>query len=217
MVEAASRCLLVVEDDHLTAALPREVLERQGFRVETAASSREARVLLDEVDPDAALLDIALGDGPSGVGLAHLIAREYPGTAVLFLTRFHDPHAAGLIAMDMPPHCGFLRKDRIADTAYLVEAIEGALRDHPEDFRHDLTDEGPMAYLTPNQQVVLRMVAEGLTNSAIARRRGTTQSAVEQSLSAIFRVLGIDPRGDYNPRVQAARVYIAAAGIPDQS
>lgn len=216
MVAAASRCLLVVEDDRLTSALLKEVLEKQGFHVETAASAREARNVLDEVDPDAALLDIALGDGPSGVALAHLISREYPGTAILFLTRFHDPHAAGLVTIDMPPNCGFLRKDRIDDTTYLVKAIEAALRDHPEEYRHDVADDSPLTLLTPNQQSVLMMVAQGLTNAAIAKRRGTTQSAVEQSLSAIFRALGIDPRGDLNPRVQAARMYISVAGIPDE-
>lgn len=208
--------MLVVEDDPLTGALLKEVLGKQGFEVETATSAREARALLDEFDPDAALLDIALGDGPSGVALAHLIAREYPATAILFLTRFHDPHAAGLVTMDMPPDCGFLRKDRIADTAYLVDAIEAALRDHPGEFRHDMADDNPLSALTPNQQSVLRMVAQGLTNAAIARRRGTTQSAVEQSLSAIFRTLGIEQHGELNPRVQAARMYITAAGVPDQ-
>lgn len=215
-VEDESRCLLVVEDDSLTAALLSEVLVAQGFEVEVAQTAAEARHLLDEFAPDAALLDIVLGHGPSGVGLAHLIAREYPATAVLFLTRFRDAHAAGLVTMDMPAGCAFLRKDRIADATYLVDAIEAALRDHPGEFRHDLAEDDPLSGLTPNQQSVLRMVAQGLTNSAIARRRGITPSAVEQSLSAIFRSLGIDQGGDLNPRVQAARLYIAAAGVPEQ-
>ena len=170
---------------------------------------------MDEFDPDAALLDILLGDGPNGVALAHLISRAYPGTAVIFLTRFPEPHAAGLIADDIPVGCGFLRKDRVTDTDYLVDAIEGALRDHAADFRADLHADHPLARLTRSQLEILRLVAEGLTNSAIARKRGTSASAVEQALSGIFRVLDIPHNPDVNRRLRAALIFVAAAGVPE--
>lgn len=103
----------------------------------------------------------------------------------------------------------------VTNTAHLMEAIEGALRDHGDDYRDDLTADSRLSALTPNQRAVLRMVAQGLTNSAIADSRGTTVSAVEQSLSSIFRTLELEHRGDLNPRLQAARMYIAAAGLPE--
>ena len=61
------RRLLLVEDDHLTSALLEDLLVGRGFEVRVASSAVQAREALDEFDPDAALLDILLGDGPNGV------------------------------------------------------------------------------------------------------------------------------------------------------
>lgn len=215
MVEDVQRRLLIVEDDALTASLLVDVLIANGFDVRVAASAAKARAVLDDFDPDAALLDIQLGDGPSGVALGNLIDREYPGTAVIFLTRYPDSKSAGLDGHAVPDGFSFLRKDRIADVSYLVKAIEGTLRDRSRDYRQDLSEDNPLRTLTPNQQQVLRMVAQGLTNSAIARRRGSSESAVEQILASIFRNLGVAHTEEISPRMQAARIYIAAAGLPE--
>ncbi len=215
MASTDPRRLLIVEDDSLTSSLLQEVLTAAGFQVGAVASAREARQELDAFDPDAVLLDIMLGDGPSGISLGHLVVREYPGVAVLFLTRFPNAGAAGLSDLEVPPGCAFLRKDRIADVGYLVDAIEGTLRDHPERFRQDLSEDSLLRALTPNQRAVLRMMAQGLTNAAIARRRGTSESAVEQMLASIFRNLSLEHDGDSNARVQATRIYISACGLPE--
>ena len=55
-----------------------------------------------------------------------------------------------------------------------------------------------------------------MTNEAIARQRGTTERSVERRLSAVFRALGIDALPGVNPRVEAARLYIDAAGVPSR-
>ena len=214
-VEDARR-VLVVEDDPLTSTLLQDVLEANGFAVEVAASARDARRSLDDFDPDAALLDIQLGDGPSGVALGHLITREYPATGVLFLTRYPDITSAGLSHSDIPEGCGFLRKDKIADVAYLLDALEATLRDRSRDYRQDVAEDSPLRNLTPNQLSVLRMVAQGLTNPAIGRSRGTSDSAVEQMLAGIYRNLGIEHSSEISARMRAARIYIAAAGLPEE-
>jgi len=214
-VEKDRRRILVVEDDHLTSALLTQLLEAHGFEVSVAASAQEGRALLDSFDPDAAILDVMLGDGPSGVTLSHLIVREYPGVAVLFLTRFADPGTAGHTRVDIPADCAFLVKDQIMKAGYLVEALEAALQNRTEDHRHGLATNSPLRQLTPNQVDVLHMVAQGLTNAGIARRRGVSESAVEGSLAHIFRILKLKRDGEISPRVQAVRFYIAAAGIPD--
>lgn len=210
------RRLLVVEDESLMASLLCEVLESHGFEVHVAASASEARKEMITFDPDAALLDIMLGDGPSGVALGHLIRQEYPATAVLFLTRYPDAASAGVSGDQIPAGCAFLIKDRIADGAYLLDAIESTLRDSPREYRQDLTANRALRRLTPSQQAVLRMIAQGLTNAAIARRRGSSESAVEQLVAAIFRNLDLEQGAEINPRVQAARLYIAAAGLPEE-
>ena len=70
--------------------------------------------------------------------------------------------------------------------------------------------------LTKTQSEVLKMVAQGYTNSEIASRRETSVSAVEQLLNAIFRGLGITNSQQINPRAEAMRLYIAEAGLPQR-
>ncbi|MCX6424911.1 MAG: response regulator transcription factor [Actinobacteria bacterium] len=215
MVTKDRRRILVVEDDHLTSALLTQLLEAHGFEVSVAASAQEGRALLDSFDPDAAILDVMLGDGPSGVTLSHLIAREYPGVAILFLTRFADPGTAGNTRVDIPADCAFLVKDQIMKAGYLVEALEAALQNRTEDHRNGLATNSPLRQLTPNQVDVLHMVAQGFTNAGIARRRGVSESAVESSMAHIFRILKLKRDGELSLRVQAVRAYITEAGMPE--
>jgi DNA-binding NarL/FixJ family response regulator len=63
---------------------------------------------------------------------------------------------------------------------------------------------------------VLRLVAMGYTNDQIGRLKDASQTTVERWCQEVFRALGIDTNGAVNPRVEAARRYIAAAGIPDR-
>lgn len=211
-----SRRLLLVEDDALMSMLMAEVLRAAGFDVQVASGSVQARRLAESFDPDVALLDITLDDGPNGVYLAEAFRRKRPGMALMFLTHHPDIRSAGLDPTLVPPGCGFLRKDLVTDKAALVQAIESVLAEQAREVRHDLVGGRPLESLTSAQVDVLRMVAMGMTNEAIARQRGTTERSVERRLSAVFRALGIDALPGVNPRVEAARLYIDAAGVPSR-
>lgn len=210
----AARRLLVVEDDVMTAGLLRRVLEAEGFVIEVANDAVTARDAVDAFDPDCALIDVSLGAGPTGADLAHALHRDRPDIALLLLTRFPDLRSAGLASFDIPPNCGFVRKDRMSDPGYLVDAIEQVLRDHASDVRDDTDPSRPLAGLTEHQLDILRLVALGYTNDAIARQRNVTRSSVERWVAGILHVLDIDALGDFNPRVEAARRYSEVAGVP---
>lgn len=210
-VSAWVRRLLVVDDEALVRALLSEALTNAGFDVRTAVNAAEARVAVDEFDPDVAVIDIHLGAGPSGLHLGHALHRGHPDIGLVFLTKYHDRHAGGVDAWDVPPGSAFLAKDRIDDTRSLTAAIESVLRGaSPPDDRSS----GPLSALTPTQVEILRLAALGLTNSAIAKTRKTQERTVEQRLQAIYAALGIPVTGDHNPRVEAVRRYIQAAGMP---
>jgi DNA-binding NarL/FixJ family response regulator len=70
--------------------------------------------------------------------------------------------------------------------------------------------------LTIAQVEALRLVAQGYTNAEIAKRRNTSVRAVEQLLGAVFSTLQIDVDGPINPRVEAVRRFISAAGTPER-
>ena len=70
--------LLIVEDQHLVRALLVSLLQTKGVEIKAAASSAEARALTSDFQPDVAVLDIELGDGPSGIDLAHILRSQFP-------------------------------------------------------------------------------------------------------------------------------------------
>lgn len=212
-----SRRLLVVEDEALMARLLRDVLEGLGFEVDIASSAAEARAALATFDPDVALIDLVLGDGPSGADLAYVIHRQHPGVGILILTRFPDLRSAGLADDALPPGAGFVRKDMVEDSAYIVKAIDEVVVGNATGPRHDRDPDRPLAVLTAAQHEVLRMVAQGYDNAAIAERRGCRISTIENLIGELYRRLEIDPRSDVNPRVEAARRYVAVAGLPDRA
>jgi len=216
-MSVSGRRLLVVEDEPLMASLLSEVLVAQGFVVHTAANTLQARTAVDSFDPDAALLDISLGEGPSGLDLAHVLDRKYPHIALLFLTKHADARTAGLADQDLPAGCGFLRKDRVRDTGYLLQSLESVLAERPDRVRDDQDPANPLASLSSQQLEVLRLMALGYTNDYIARLKGASLSSVERWVMQVFRTLGIDTRGDLNPRVEAVRRFIAAASLPERT
>ena len=69
------------------ASLLAEVLFGHGFAAETAQDVIEARAAIRHFDPDGILMDISLGDGPSGLDLARVLAGQRPDIAIIFLTK----------------------------------------------------------------------------------------------------------------------------------
>lgn len=209
-----ARSLLIVEDEPLTASLLEASLVAQGYLVCVAGGAAEALAAADEFDPDAALIDLSLGEGPSGLDVAHILHRESPWIALLILTKHPDPRTAGVSDFDVPPGCGFLRKDRVRDTDHLAQSLEAVLAEASERVRDDLDPDRPLSGLSAGQVQVLRLMAMGYDNGYIAAQMGVSLSAVERRVIRIFRVLGIETHGDLNPRVEAVRQFILASSVP---
>jgi DNA-binding NarL/FixJ family response regulator len=207
------RRILVVEDEPLIASLIADSLTREGFDVAIAHDALQAREQVQATDPDAALIDINLGSGPNGMHFGQWLHRTHPYVALVFLSRHVDPRTAGIEQWDVPPGSSFLAKDRMTEPRALVQAIDFALRQSPSTTRHDLETTSKLAKLTTTQIEILRLAAQGLTNTAIAERRGTSERTVEQRLQAVYESLGIEISRDVNARVQAIRMFIEAGGL----
>jgi DNA-binding NarL/FixJ family response regulator len=210
------RHLLIVEDEPMVASLLGDTLAPVNFEVCIAHSAAEAIELTRDFDPDVAILDINLGRGANGIDLAFILSRQHPGIAILLLTQHPDLRTAGFEHEDLPAGCGFLRKDAVRSRDDLITAIDAVIGGGESGVRQDSDPARPLGDLTITQVEVLRMVAQGYTNQEIARRRGTSTRAVEQVLNAVFMTLGIDLGEGINPRVEAVRRFITAAGTPDR-
>ncbi|MFM9135119.1 MAG: response regulator [bacterium] len=208
------RRVLVVEDEGFTSGLVCAALRGGGFEVRAAASAAEARREVEAFDPDAAVIDVGLGAGPSGVDLAHVLDRQSPGIALLLLTKLPDLRAAGYTEADLPTTCGLIRKEAVTDADLLVKAVEDALADQVQRMKGRGGESSPLAALTPTQFAVLRLVAQGYTTPRIAELRGTTVSAVEKVLSGIYDALHLDREDGISRRAEAMRIFIEYAGLP---
>jgi DNA-binding NarL/FixJ family response regulator len=206
--DAMARRVLVVEDATFVAGILTSALAARGFDARPAGDALGAKKLLVSFDPDIALLDIDLGDGPSGLELMTYIRRVHPAVAVVLMT----DRSALAEGMRLPGGVAFLLKSQVSDPEEIVAVIDSAVRGL-DPVRHVHTD-NPLAALSMSQREVLRLIALGYSNARIAQERGITLSGAEQAIGRVLRALGVDKVEEISPRVEAARRYILAAGVP---
>lgn len=212
-----ARRLLVVEDEPLLASLVVEALRSAGFEVASASNVESARELVEAFDPDMAVLDILLGNGPTGLHFAHALEISRPDIAILFLTRYPDAAAAAAEGLRVPEGAGFLRKHMVHDTQNLLDAIEAVFADRASEVRHDAVKADGDHQLREQVMTVWRLLAEGCRNAEIGRRCLLSVKSVERWVDVVYRDLGIDKSADVNARVEAAKRYYMAVGVPTQT
>lgn len=205
--------MLIVEDDKLFGSLLNTMLSQAGFVPRLAENVTQARFTLKSFDPDIALLDINLGEGPSGIQLGHAISLTHPGVGIVFLTRYHDLKATGINRNQLPSGCAVVGKERLSDSAELIAAIESVLSTKAVPIRHDQGEHSELGNLTDSQRKTLRLVAAGWTNSAIAESRGITPRSVERTLQGLARALSIASSGELNTRIELTRRYLQHTGF----
>jgi len=204
------RTVLVVENDDFMRSLIADSLESAGFDVATASNGLDAKRLMSSVDPDAIILDIDLGNGPTGLDVAAQIAITNPEVGIVFLTDLPDPRFARE-KHEVKKNQAYLNKKLLADSVTLVEAIEAVLLETGiEDFRHDKFDGRPLANLSRTQLEILKLLSEGKTNQQIADARGRSLSATESAVTRTLEELGIPKDAELNVRVVATCKYFEA-------
>jgi len=207
------RYVLLVEDDDLIRSLLASFLENAGFKVTTATNAPDAKRAIANVNPDAVILDLDLGRGPSGLDVADLITGRRPDIAIVFLTNLSDPRFANREMESDYPNAAYLNKTMLKDPAVLIQALEAVLHESDlSDFRHDMSIDRPFANLSKTQIQVLRLISEGKTNAQIAKIRGRSLAATESSVTRTLKSLGLDTDPAINVRVAAARAFLLYRG-----
>jgi DNA-binding NarL/FixJ family response regulator len=196
------------------SSLLADVLFEHGFTVRTAVDVAQARREIDAFDPDVLLLDVSLGEGPTGIHLAHAMRLSRPDIAILVFTGHSDIASVTTDGLALPPGVGLLRKHLVSDKAYLIEALEKVLREEGNLVKKEEEAEDVFAFLGFNGSRALRMLAAGYDNEEIALRCTVSRKTVERWIEQIYRDLGIDTKGSLNPRVAAARRFFFAIGVP---
>tara|TARA_R110002124_G_C8965308_1_gene514464 strand:+ start:2050 stop:2787 length:738 start_codon:yes stop_codon:yes gene_type:complete len=221
--------VLIAEDEALLRRGLELMLSESGIEVvATVADADSLLSLAQECRPDLVVTDIRMPPGYTDEGLvaALKIRAELPDTAVMVLSqhvqRRYAMELLGVQSIDeeattgSPGRVGYLLKQRIADVDAFIADLRavagGGTAIDPEVIaimvaRAKRSDQA-VAALTPRQQEVLGLVAEGRSNSAIAERLFITEKAVVQHISRIYDVLGLPLASDAHRRVLAVIRYL---------
>lgn len=187
--------------------------------IEVAARAGDAESLLHAVEverPDLAVIDVRMPPGHRDEGLraAIEIRRRWPAVALLVLSQFVEERYAAELLSGETIGVGYLLKDRVADVAEFLDAVErvagGGTVIDPDVVRQLLArtrKSDPLARLTPREKEVLGLMAEGRSNSAIAERLVVSAGAVEKHVSNIFMKLDLPPDDERHQRRVMAVVH----------
>jgi DNA-binding NarL/FixJ family response regulator len=204
------RSIVVVEDDSFVRSLVADSLEKHGFSVSTAATIADGRRVIRAVDPDAVVLDIEFGPGPTGYDLADSLRKSNPDIAIVFLTSQPDPRFANRDVDSVRKAEAYLNKHLLSDTSTLIEALEAVLTDSDVSaYRHHELTSRPMVNLSKTQIQVLKLLAEGKTNQQIADARQRSLGATESAIARTLEAIGIAADTEMNLRVAAAMKFAA--------
>jgi DNA-binding NarL/FixJ family response regulator len=198
--------VLVVEDEDFTRTMVGEMLSASGLDVRTAASVTEAIRSMEEFDPNVVLTDLDLGHGPDGADLLTKVAQERPWTGMVVMTAHASPELAIKDASRIPEQAGYIVKSEIHSIQNLISVLEESIV-MPGNFNDADSSVEQKITITATQAEILRMIADGLSNSAIAEARGITLRAAEALIQRTFTALGVTGDSTINPRVVAVRKW----------
>ena len=195
------------------------LLEAAGHEVVGSAADGDALIeLLDEESADVAILDIRMPPGPDGglVTAARLRAL-HADMGLLFLSHYAESHYLMRILQIGTDAIGYRLKEKVGSVDVLSDTLDRIrageiviepvlakrLVEHPRGER-----KGAIDSLTPRELDVLRLMAEGRSNTGIAEQLVVSERAVEKHVTAIFRKLGLRNEVSEHRRVQAVLTYV---------
>ncbi|NAZ77444.1 response regulator [Kineococcus sp. T13] len=192
------------------------LLELRGHQVQAAVGDGDELVAaVEELVPDVVVTDVRMPPGHTDEGLRAALEcrRRRPGLPVLVFSQYVENRIARDLVAGSAAGVGYLLKDRVADSAEFLDALErvaaGGTALDPEVVAQ-LVRHGrdAVAELTPRELQVLAAMAEGLSNAAIATRLAIGERAVEKHVAGIFTTLDLPPGAAENRRVVAVLRYL---------
>jgi DNA-binding NarL/FixJ family response regulator len=198
--------VLLVEDEDFTRTMVSEMLSASGINVLPVASVAEALKSMEEFDPHVVLTDLDLGHGPDGADLLTKVAEDRPWTGMVIMTAHASPELAINDVSRIPEQAGYIVKSELNSIHSLVSIIQESII-MPGNFNGSDNVGEEKVTITSSQAEILRMIADGLSNAAIAEARGITLRAAEALIQRTFSALGVNGDSSINARVAAVRMW----------
>jgi len=214
---------LVLADDHylVREGILRLLEARPDLDVVAVCDDLSSLLAAVEAErPDVVLTDIRMppSDTDEGIQAAERLRETHPEIGVVVLSQYANPAYALALFQGGSARRAYLLKERVTDLEELEAAIRavaggGSVIDSKvvdalvaENARRD---DSPLGQLTPRERDVLREMAEGKNNAAIADALLLTERSVEKVIHSIFLKLGLTWEAAVHKRVKAVILYLA--------
>lgn len=215
--EAPVRVVIAEDAVLLREGLTRLIRDAGIAVVGSVGDAAQLLVLVDDARPDVVVLDVRMPPTQTTEGLeaAVEIRRRWPKTGVLVLSHHVETEHLFELLADDPGGVGYMLKDRIADVAQFVDSIRrvaaGESVIDPQVVSRLVSRPrrtSPLDALTERELAVLRLMAEGRSNQAIAAMLFVSPKTLETHVGSIFSKLGLEPAADDHRRVLAVLSYL---------
>ncbi|MEU7480700.1 response regulator transcription factor [Lentzea sp. NPDC042327] len=209
--------VVIAEDSVLLREGVQRLLADEG--IDTVAAVENGTDLLDAVTehrPDLCVVDVRMPPTFTDEGLRAAIEcrRRHPGLPVLVLSQYVEERYAVELLAGGASGVGYLLKERVADVKEFVDAVR-RVADGGTSIDHEVitqlmvrSKKSPVDSLTPREREVLGLMAQGLSNTAIAGTLVVSDGAVEKHVGNIFAKLGLEPSNSEHRRVRAVLAYL---------
>ncbi len=212
--------VIVVDDALLFREGLTRVLASIGFEVLGVADDVAGSLRLVERDPpDVAILDLRMppGHGTEGIEAAQQIRDRWPSVGLLLLSQYVEAHYALQLMTEFEGGVGYLLKDRVSDLeAFAVDVrrvATGATVIDAELVAKLVArrrEEDPLESLSDRERDVLSLMAQGMSNVALADALHLSPKTIESYVSSIFTKLGLAPDAREHRRVLAVLTFLRA-------
>ncbi|WP_329239342.1 response regulator transcription factor [Actinoallomurus sp. NBC_01490] len=209
--------VVLAEDGVLLREGPAGLLHRFGFEVAaTAGDAATLKKAVTEHAPDLVITDIRMPPEYTDEGLraAVELRRADPSLAVVALSQYVElSYASDLLDSGDGRGVGYLLKDRVVDVEEFVATLRqvagGGTVVDPQVVRQLLRRQrDPLSRLSAREREVLGLIAEGHSNTAIARLLVVSEATVGKHVGSILTKLDLPPDDDTSRRVLAVLTYL---------
>ncbi|MFC7450476.1 LuxR C-terminal-related transcriptional regulator [Rhodococcus daqingensis] len=211
--------IVIAEDNAiLRDGLAQLLIERGHEVVAIVGDAPSLGAAVAEHLPDVAVVDIRMPPTFTDEGLVEAVGlrRRFPDVGVLVFSQWVETrYAAELLAGQAAGVGCYLLKDRVADVGEFVDALQrvaaGGTALDPEVVTQLIGSSrkaDALGALTPREREVLGLMAQGLSNGALASSLHVTERAIEKHIGNIFTKLDLPPSTGHHRRVLAVLRYL---------
>jgi DNA-binding NarL/FixJ family response regulator len=207
--------IVIVDDENLfRELLCRTLSNERGLKIVGQAEDGESAIrITEEIKPDVVLMDIELPGKMNGIEAALQIKKKRPDTGIVILSAHSDRRYMTSLPIDNFSGWAYLLKQTVPDIATVVRAIYGSKNGMVVMDPHIVNQIQPKrsskwANMTSRQQEVLKLIAQGYNNVAIANILKLSEKSVETYINVIYQELGLSHEPGINSRVMATIHYL---------